>query len=84
VSALTREGALPAVTEAVLDAEEGARPRDASRVWVFATEMPEGTWGADGRIVRLADIVDLVINDRERAERYAARWLGRREEPAPA
>ena len=79
-----RAGMVAAVTEAVLDAEEGSRRRDASRVWVFPTEMPEGTWGAEGRIVRLADIVDLVIGDRERAERYAARRLGRREEPAPA
>jgi hypothetical protein len=52
-------------------------------VWVFPTEMPEGTWGAGGRVVRLADIVNYVVGDREAAERYAARRLGR-EAPAPA
>jgi len=77
-----RRGAMvAAVTEAVLDAEQGVRPRDPSRVWVFATEMPEGTWGAGGRIVRLADIAHFVIGDRQKAERYAARRLGRAPEP---
>jgi phenylpyruvate tautomerase PptA (4-oxalocrotonate tautomerase family) len=79
-----RSAMVAAVTEAVLDAEEGTRRRDASRVWVFPTEMPEGTWGAAGRIVRLADIVDLVVGDRAVAERYAARRLGREQAPAPA
>jgi phenylpyruvate tautomerase PptA (4-oxalocrotonate tautomerase family) len=78
-----RAAMVAAVTEAVLDAEEGSRRRDANRVWVFPTEMPEGTWGAGGRIVRLADIVNYVVGDREAAERYAARRLGR-EAPAPA
>jgi phenylpyruvate tautomerase PptA (4-oxalocrotonate tautomerase family) len=73
-----------AVTEAVLDAEEGAHLRDASRVWVFPSEMPEGTWGAAGRINRLADIVELVVGDRAAAERYAARRLRRDQAPAPA
>jgi phenylpyruvate tautomerase PptA (4-oxalocrotonate tautomerase family) len=79
-----RSAMVAAVTEAVLDAEEGARRRDASRVWVFATEMPDGTWGAAGRVVHLADIVEFVIGDRAAAERYAARRLGREAEPAPA
>jgi phenylpyruvate tautomerase PptA (4-oxalocrotonate tautomerase family) len=79
-----RAAMVAAVTEAVLDAEEGARKRDASRVWVFPTEMPEGTWGAAGQIVRLADIVTYVVGDREAAERYAARRLGREQAPAPA
>jgi phenylpyruvate tautomerase PptA (4-oxalocrotonate tautomerase family) len=79
-----RAAMVAAVTEAVLDAEEGSRPRDPSRVWVFPTEMPDGNWGAVGRIVRLADIVELVAGDRAAAERYAARRLGRDAEPAPA
>jgi phenylpyruvate tautomerase PptA (4-oxalocrotonate tautomerase family) len=79
-----RAAMVAAVTEAVLDAEEGSRPRDASRVWVFPTEMPDGTWGAVGRIVRLADIVEFAGADRAAAERYAARRLGREEQPAPA
>jgi phenylpyruvate tautomerase PptA (4-oxalocrotonate tautomerase family) len=79
-----RAAMVAAVTEAVLDAEEGTHRRDPSRVWVFPTEMPDGSWGAVGRIVRLADIVELVAGDRAAAERYAARRLGRHEEPAPA
>ena len=35
---------------AVLDAEEGIRPRDPMRVWVFCTEVPEGTWDANGQM----------------------------------
>ena len=56
-----------AVTEAVLDAEDGAQPRDPMRVWVFPTEMPDGTWGAGGRINRLEDIVGFVMGDQEKA-----------------
>jgi phenylpyruvate tautomerase PptA (4-oxalocrotonate tautomerase family) len=79
-----RSAMVAAVTEAVLDAEEGTRRRDASRVWVFPTEMPEGTWGAAGRIARLADIVECVVGDRAAAERYAARRLGGAQAPAAA
>jgi phenylpyruvate tautomerase PptA (4-oxalocrotonate tautomerase family) len=79
-----RAGMVAAVTEAVLDAEEGARRRDPRRVWVFATEMPEGNWGAGGRVVGLADIVEYVTGDRAAAERYAARRLGREPEPTHA
>jgi phenylpyruvate tautomerase PptA (4-oxalocrotonate tautomerase family) len=38
-----RSAMVAAVTQAVLDAEEGVRPRDPMRVWVFASEIPEGT-----------------------------------------
>jgi phenylpyruvate tautomerase PptA (4-oxalocrotonate tautomerase family) len=79
-----RAAMVAAVTEAVLDAEEGRHPRDPSRVWVFPTDMPEGTWGGAGRIVRLADVAAFVLGDREKAERYAAERLGRAPEPARA
>lgn len=79
-----RAGMVAAVTEAVLDAEEGMHPRDPSRVWVFPTEMPDGNWGAAGRIFRLADIVQLAVGDREKAARYADARLGRTPEPASA
>jgi hypothetical protein len=29
-------------------------------VWVFPTEIPDGRWGGNGRIVRLADILSRV------------------------
>jgi len=79
-----RQGIVAAVTEAVLDAEEGlGRPRDPMRVWVFASEVPEGTWGGAGRIVHLADIAGLAMGDAEAGRRYAERRLAGRV-PAPA
>jgi phenylpyruvate tautomerase PptA (4-oxalocrotonate tautomerase family) len=48
------------VTEAVLDAEDGRYRRNPNRVWVFPTEVPEGAWGAAGRIFRLKDILAVV------------------------
>ena len=79
-----RHAIVEAITEAVLDAEEGARPRDPMRVWVFPTEVPDGTWGGGGRIVTLADIAGLVMGDPEKGREYADRALNeRRREAAP-
>jgi phenylpyruvate tautomerase PptA (4-oxalocrotonate tautomerase family) len=79
-----RQAIVEAITEAVLDAEEGARPRDPMRVWVFPTEIPDGTWGGGGRIVTLADIAGLVMGDAEKGRAYAEHALAeRRREPAP-
>ena len=64
-----------AVTERVLDAEHGAYERDPLRVWVFANEIPDGTWGGGGRIVRLADIVGYVVGDPEKGRQYAEKRL---------
>ena len=80
-----RQGMAEAVTEAVLDAEGGARDRDPMRVWVFANEIPDGTWGAGGRIVTLADIAGFALGDAEKGREYAERRLAeRRAVPAPA
>ena len=46
----SRSAMVTAVTDAVLDAEEGIRPRDPMRVRVFCTEVPEGTWGGNGQM----------------------------------
>ncbi len=79
-----RQAIVEAITEAVLDAEEGSRPRDPMRVWVFPTEVPDGTWGGGGRIVTLADIAGLVMGDSEKGREYADRTLSeRRREAAP-
>jgi phenylpyruvate tautomerase PptA (4-oxalocrotonate tautomerase family) len=79
-----RQAIVEAITEAVLDAEEGARPRDPMRVWVFPTEIADGTWGGGGRIVTLADIAGLVMGDPEKGREYADRTLGeRRREAVP-
>jgi phenylpyruvate tautomerase PptA (4-oxalocrotonate tautomerase family) len=79
-----RQAIVEAITEAVLDAEEGARPRDPMRVWVFPTEIADGTWGGGGRVVTLADIAGLVMGDAEKGREYADRTLSeRRREAAP-
>jgi phenylpyruvate tautomerase PptA (4-oxalocrotonate tautomerase family) len=79
-----RAAIVAAVTDAVLDAEDGTHPRDAQRVWVFANEIPEGTWGGGGKVMRLADIVGHVIGDADAAARYAARRLADRRRPVAA
>jgi len=61
------------VTEAVLAAEGGAYPADPQRVWVFPNEIPDGTWGAGGRVNTLADIVGYVTGDPEVGRAYAER-----------
>jgi hypothetical protein len=64
-----------AVTEAILDAEDGRYERDPLRIWVFPNEIPDGTWGGGGRIPRLADIAGLVLGDAEKGRAYAEkRW----------
>src|SRR5579859_1937152 len=65
-----RAGMVRAVTEAVIAAERGRYDDDRNRVWVFASEVPEGTWGGAGRIARLADIAGLVFGDPEKAREY--------------
>lgn len=73
-----RAAMVAAVTSVVLDAEGGTRPRDPARVWVFAREIPDGTWGAGGRIARLADIVGMVLQSVEHGRRYAQARLAAR------
>lgn len=68
----TRAGLTADITEAILDAENGAWPPDPGRVWVFPTDIPEGHWGSQGRIVPLATILALLTGaDREQARRLA-------------
>jgi hypothetical protein len=47
-------------------------------VWVFASEVPDGTWGGGGRIVTLADIVGFVVGDPEKGREYAEKRLADR------
>ncbi|MQY27293.1 Tautomerase enzyme [Nocardia aurantia] len=85
VVATVPEGQLPAaaraevvaeVTAAVLDAEAGAWPRDPGRVWVFPTEIPDGSWGGHGGIRPLAVILErLTGSDRRQAEALASRRI---------
>lgn len=73
-----REAMVAALTEAVLDAEDGAYERDPARVWVFTPEVPDGTWGGAGRIVTLADIATFATGDPEQGRRYAEERLAAR------
>jgi phenylpyruvate tautomerase PptA (4-oxalocrotonate tautomerase family) len=66
------------VTGAVLAAEHGAYPSDPRRVWVFASEIPDGTWGGAGLIHTLADIAGYVLDDQGKGRRYAEKRLAER------
>jgi phenylpyruvate tautomerase PptA (4-oxalocrotonate tautomerase family) len=70
-----RASMVAAVTDAILDAEDGRYGRDPLRIWVFANEIPDGTWGGGGRIARLADIAGLVLGDAEAGRAYAQNRL---------
>jgi phenylpyruvate tautomerase PptA (4-oxalocrotonate tautomerase family) len=64
------------ITQAVVEAEAGNWPNPEFRVWVFSLEVPDGTWGALGRVVRLPDIAGFVSGDAGReygTERLAQR-----------
>jgi phenylpyruvate tautomerase PptA (4-oxalocrotonate tautomerase family) len=77
-----RRAMVDEVTAAVLDAEDGACDRDPMRVWVFAREIPDGTWGGGGRIVTLADIAGFAMGDAEKGRSYAEQRLAQRREGA--
>src|SRR5215216_4365042 len=73
------------ITRAVAEAEHGAWPHPELRVGVFTCRIPDGTWGEAGRVIRLADICELVWplwpdmdgEPREIAEQILAeRWRG--------
>ena len=66
-----RSDVIAQVTEAVMDAEDGACQRDPSRVWVFPVEIPDGHWGGVGRVMRLADILRRVTG----GDAHSARLL---------
>ncbi|MBN3753622.1 Tautomerase enzyme [Paraburkholderia sp. Tr-20389] len=72
----SRRALVKAVTEAVARAENRPFEEVASRVWVFPTEIPEGTWGSRGAIYTLPNIHALLAGESERsagAERLARR-----------
>jgi hypothetical protein len=51
-----------AMTEALVAAEAGGRPRPQARVRVFTFEVPDGTWGGlGGRVVTLPDIAEHIV-----------------------
>lgn len=72
--------AFAAITNAILAAEDGRYDQDPLRVWVIGNEIPDGNWGAGGRVVRLADIAGAVLRDRDKGREYARRRLSGRQD----
>lgn len=71
-----RAGLVREVTELVLQAEGSLNtPEHAARVWVILDEVAEGSWGAGGRIWRLADIASHVLDDTDLGTAFAASRL---------
>ncbi|MGW3886117.1 hypothetical protein ACWEC4_39990 [Streptomyces sp. NPDC005055] len=70
-----RDAVVAEVTEAILDAENGAWPRDPKRVWVFPTDIPEGHWGAAGHIMPLTAILTLLGYNTEQARKLAVQRI---------
>jgi hypothetical protein len=71
-----RRAIVSEITDAVLAAERGACPPDAMRVWVFANDISNGTWGGNRRVNKLADIAGFVLGDPDKGREYARRRLG--------
>jgi phenylpyruvate tautomerase PptA (4-oxalocrotonate tautomerase family) len=77
----SRAALVKAVTEAVARAEGRPFEDVAPRVWVFPSEIPDGTWGSRGAIFRLPAIHALLAGEAERSE-GVARLARRRREKA--
>lgn len=56
------------VTALVAHAEGGRWPNPERRVWVFTSEVPDGSWGAVGQIVHLGDVLSFVLGRNAHAE----------------
>lgn len=67
--------AFAAITDAILAAEDGRYDQDPLRIWVIGNEIPDGNWGAGGRVVRLADIAAAVLRDPVKGREYAEQRL---------
>jgi phenylpyruvate tautomerase PptA (4-oxalocrotonate tautomerase family) len=61
-----REEMTKEMTAQVLDAA-GLTPEDGIRVWILMHEVPEGSWGAGGGVVRFE-----ALREAAKAEREAA------------
>ncbi|GLZ35296.1 hypothetical protein Lesp02_74830 [Lentzea sp. NBRC 105346] len=58
-----KAGLVEEATQLVL-AAAGLPADDAGRVWVLFREQPEGTWGAGGNIIRVADLAAIAARDK--------------------
>jgi len=83
----SRRALVKAVTQAEARAENRPFEEVAPRVWVFPTEIAEGTWGSRGTIHTLPDIHALLAGEAERsvgAQRLARRRRERARLPLAA
>jgi phenylpyruvate tautomerase PptA (4-oxalocrotonate tautomerase family) len=72
-----RAAVIKAMTEALIEAEGGSWPNPEARVWVFAFEVPDGTWGGlGGRVITLPDIAEHVVGPAGR--RYGEQRIAER------
>lgn len=76
LSGRRKEELVSEATRVILEAA-GLSGADALRVWVLINEVPDGNWGAGGRIVRYDDLVAYAEKERERPGSAAV-------EPQPA
>lgn len=70
-----RKGMIAEITQNVLDAEPEGREPDPVRVWVFANQIPEGSWGGAGHVFGLAEIAGFVLGDAEAGKAHAKKRL---------
>jgi phenylpyruvate tautomerase PptA (4-oxalocrotonate tautomerase family) len=71
-----KQGLVAEVTEQVLRAENphsDPTSRAARRVWVIIDEIPDGSWGGQGRIFRLGDILSFAGAGQDDVEVRVAR-----------
>jgi phenylpyruvate tautomerase PptA (4-oxalocrotonate tautomerase family) len=76
----SRSALVEAVTAAVARAEGRPFEEVSPRVWVFPTEIPDGTWGSRGAIFRLPAIHALLAGEADRLEGVARLARRRREQ----
>ncbi len=61
-----RREELVAETTRVVRDVAGIPEREAGRVWVLLHEIPEGSWGAAGRVVQYRQLLQLAQGEREK------------------
>jgi phenylpyruvate tautomerase PptA (4-oxalocrotonate tautomerase family) len=71
-----RQAVTAEITEAVAKAENKPVEEVSGRVWVITAEIPDGTWGARGRVVRLPEILSSFFGGR--GHEVALERLGKR------
>lgn len=71
-----RQAITAEITTAIAKAEQRPLDEVSRRTWVITTEIPDGAWGARGRVVRLPAILSAFLGERGRA--IALERLGKR------